>query len=164
MRTLILPIAVLTLFVSMHGPVLDACGAKFLVATRSARFQRARHTTRPANILLYRHNEDPGVAEFMTKLQGVLEGVGHKVTLVGGQTALRDAVTSNEFNVVMMHLAEARRLRDDLKSWSPHMSILPMKEFVTRAEAARAKEEFGQMLALPTLDTQVFSMVQAAYR
>jgi hypothetical protein len=39
-----------------------------------------------------------------------------------------------------------------------------MKDFVTRAEAARAKEEFGQMLALPTLDTQVFSTIQAAYR
>jgi len=164
MRTLIVPIAVLTLFVSIYGPVLDACGAKFLVATRSARFQRARYTTRPAAILVYQHNQDAGVAEFLAKLQTTLQGVGHKVTLVAGEAALHDAAATNQFNVVMMHLAEARRLRDDLKSWCPHTSILPMKDFVTRAEAARAKEEFGQMLALPTLDTQVFSMVQAAYR
>jgi hypothetical protein len=64
----------------------------------------------------------------------------------------------------MMQLGEARRFHDDLKGWSPRTAILPMKDFVTRAEAARAKEEFGQMLALPTLDTQVFSTIQAAYR
>ena len=32
----------------------------------------------------------------------------------------------------------------------PAAAILPMKGYVTRAEAARVKEEFGQMLTLPT--------------
>jgi DNA-binding NtrC family response regulator len=164
MRRIIVPVAVLAVFAHLGGPVLEACGAKFLVATRSARFQRAQRTARPATILVYQHDDEAGVVEFMAKLQSMLQGVGHQVTLVANETALRDAATNNEFNVVMMQLDAARRLRDDVKSWAPGTAILPMDAFVTRPEAARAKKEFGQMLALPTTDRQLYSIVQAAYR
>jgi hypothetical protein len=39
-----------------------------------------------------------------------------------------------------------------------------MKAFVTGAEAARVKEEFGQMLTLPTNDRELLAVVHAAYR
>jgi DNA-binding NtrC family response regulator len=164
MRRPIVVVAVLTVFAQLGVPVLEACGAKFLVATRSARFQRAQHVTRPASILLYQHDDDAGVVEFMTALQSALNGVGHKVTLVANEAALRNAASSNRFNVVMMQLEEALRLRADLKSWSPGAAILPMAAFLTRPQAARAREEFGQILALPAKTSQVFSVVQAAYR
>jgi hypothetical protein len=64
----------------------------------------------------------------------------------------------------MLQLDSARRLRDDLKTWLPGAAILPMAAFVTRPEAARAKDEFGQMLPLPAKTTQVFSVVESAYR
>jgi hypothetical protein len=57
----------------------------------------------------------------------------------------------------MMQVDAARRLRDDIRSWAPDSALLPMKDFATRVEAARVKEELGQVLALPTLDTQLYS-------
>lgn len=164
MKKLAIGIVVVTVVSHVGAPVLEACGAKFLVATRSSRFQRMQRATRPANILLYQHSAEAGVVEFLDKLGGMLDGVGHKVTLVDSETALRRAVQTGSVNIVMMHLDQARRLRDDLKSWSPSTSILPMRELLTRTEIARAKEEFGHMLALPTKDTQMFAVVQAAYR
>jgi hypothetical protein len=144
--------------------VLEACGAKFLVATRSARFQRAQHTAHPAKILVYQHNADSGVIEFTSALKDTLSGVGHQVTIVSGEAALRDAARGGDFNIVMMQLDEAHRLKGDLKSWLPNASILPMGAYVTRPAAAEAKEEFGQVLTLPTKTAQLFSVVQAAYR
>ena len=162
MRKLFATMAVMTAIAHLGIPVLEACGAKFLVSTRSAHSQRVQRATRPANILVYQHNDDAEGVEFMTKLQEWLKGVGHRVTVVPSEGALREAATTRDFNVVMMQLDEARRLRSDLMSWSPNTAILPMADFVTRPEAARAKKEFGQMLTLPAKESQVFSVVEAA--
>ena len=164
MRRLIVPAAVLTVCVQLGTPALEACGAKFLAVTGSARLQRGRHTTRPATILLYQHDTDAGLVEFMAKLQKLLSDVGHRVTLVTSEAALRDAAANNEYNLVMMQLDAARRLRSDLQSRSPRAIILPMDAFVTRPQRARLKQEFGQVLELPTTDRQLFSVVEAAYQ
>jgi CheY-like chemotaxis protein len=164
MRRLIVPAAVLTVCVQFGVPVLEACGAKFLAVTGSARLQRARHTSRPATILLYQHDSDAGLTEFMTKLKTVLIDVGHEVTLVTSEAALRDAAASREYNLVMMQLDAARRLRSDLHSRSPRAVILPMQTFVTRPQRAQLKREFGQVLELPTTDRQLFSVIETAYQ
>ena len=162
MRKLIVLLAVLTGVVDMSGRVLEACGAKFLVATGSPLLPRAERTTRPAAILVYQHNDDPGVVEFIVELRNLLNGVGHKVTVVTSEAALRDAASRQNFNVVMMQLDAARRLRNDLSSWSHGAAIVPMKPYVGGAEAARVKEEFGRLLKLPTTPHVVLSVVRAA--
>jgi CheY-like chemotaxis protein len=164
MRRLIVSAAVLTVCVQLGVPVLEACGAKFLAVTGSARLQRARHTTRPAAILLYQHDSDAGLVEFLAKLQKLLTEVGHSVTLVTSEAALRDAAANGEYNLVMIQLDAARRLRSDLQSRSPRAAILPMQAFLTRSQAARMKQEFGHVLQLPTTDRQLFSVVEATSR
>jgi hypothetical protein len=164
MRTLIVPVMILASCAYMNSPVMEACGAKFLVATRSPRFQRAQRPTKPATILLYQHSQEADVVEFMGLLQSTLIAVGHTVTLATSEEALRVAATTQKNDVVMMQLDAARRLRSALGSRSPDAAILPMKAYVTRAEAARVKEEFGQMLTLPTTDRKLLSVVAAAYR
>ena len=164
MRKLIVLLVVLTAFVDMSSRVLEACGAKFLVVTKSPRFHLGQRTTRPATILVYQHDDVAGVVEFIAAAQNALNGVGHKVTVVTSEAALRDATRRQTFNVVMMQLDAARNLRSDLTSWSPGAVILPMKEFVPGAEAARVKGEFGHLLTLPTTDRELLSVVKAAYR
>jgi hypothetical protein len=164
MRAFVVLVVVLTGFVQMSGRVLEACGAKFIVATKSPRFLLAQRATRPATILLYQHTTDPDVVEFIVELRNVLSGVGHKVTVATSEAALRDAAGRQKFTVVMMQLDAARRLRAVLTAWSPGAAILPMKKFVAGAEAARVKEEFGQMLKLPTTDRELLSVVRDAQR
>jgi CheY-like chemotaxis protein len=164
MRKCYVLIAVLTVVGFLGEPVLEACGAKFLVATRSARFQRMQRATRPANILVYRHTDEAGVVEFIAALESTLERAGHSVTLATSESALRTETQTGEFNVVMMQLDEARRLRSNLAAWEPGAAILPMAAFLTKPESSRAKQEFGQVLALPLKDTQLFAVVQGAVR
>lgn len=164
MKKLIVSLTILTGFVYMNGPLLEACGAKFLVSTRSPRHPKAKRATTPAAILLYQHSNEAPVVEFFGQVQDTLTGVGHKVTLVTNEAALRDAAGSERSNVVIMQLDAARRLRGDLSSRSRGAAILPVKAFVTRAEAVRVKEEFGQMLTLPTTDRNLLSVVENSYR
>ena len=164
MRRLVTVFAVIAAVADVGSSVLEACGAKFLVATRSARFQRSQRAIRPARILVYQHSSDRGVVEFTPALQETLNGVGHTVTVVAGESALRDAAGSGGYDIVMLQLDEARRLKASVKSWLPNATILPMGAYVTRPAAAAAKEEFGQVLTLPAKTSQLFSVVQAAYR
>lgn len=164
MRRLVTVFAVVAAATYAGPTVLDACGAKFLVATRSARFQRTQRTTHPARILVYQHSSDRGVAEFTSALQETLNGVGHTVTVVAGEAALRDAARGGGYDIVMMQLDAARRLKASVRSWLPDATLLPMGAYVTRPAAAAAKEEFGQVLTLPARTSQLFAVVQAAHR
>jgi hypothetical protein len=164
MRKSVIVIAAVAVVAVAAVPVLEACGAKFLVATRSTRFQRLQRAAHPANILVYRHSEEAGTIEFMTALETNLKGVGHTVTVVAGESALRAQTRDKEFAVVMMQLDEARRLKSDLAAMEPGAAIVPMAAFLTRPETARAKQEFGQVLTLPSKTSQLFSVVDDAAR
>ena len=164
MRKLIVLLAVLAGFLDVSGRALQACGAKFIVSPKAPRFPLAQHTLRPATILLYQHNTDAGVVEFIAELRRLLNGVGHRATIVTSEDALRGEVGRQRFDVVMMQLDAARRLRSDLTSWSNGAAILPMKEYVPGAEAARVRKEFGQLLKLPASPQEVVSVVQSAHR
>jgi hypothetical protein len=162
MRRFIVLVAVFTLWVPAGTALLEACGATFLVATGSALWQRSQRTRHPANILVYQHSRDADVVEFVAKLRTMLTTMGHHVTVADGQPALSDA--SGNFNVVMLELDEARRLRTSIESKLPNAAILPMDALVTQPVIARAKLDFGRMLVLPATSREVFSTVEAAYR
>jgi|RhiMetdeSRZDD1v2_1073273.scaffolds.fasta_scaffold1467967_1 hypothetical protein len=164
MRKLIVLLAVVSGLLDVSGRALEACGAKFLVGPRSPLFQLGQRATRPATILIYQHTADADVVEFIAELRSLLNGVGHKVTIVTSEADLRDVAGRQTFNVVMMQLDAARRLRSDLTSWSNGATILPMKEYVPGAEAARVKKEFGHLLKLPTTPPDLLSVVRAAHR
>ena len=163
MRKLSVTIAALTVLGYLGSPVLEACGAKFLVATRVARLQRFQHAASPANILVYQHASDTDTAEFAAKLQTWLENVGHSVTIAAAEDELRDAARTNEFNLVMMGLEEARRLQASVTSWSPDLALLPITLYASRSDAVRATREFGHVLELPALTGAVLSTVHDAY-
>ena len=163
MRRFLIPMTLAVAVVSFAEAALDACGAKFLVATSAVMWQRTHRSTRPANILIYQHNRETDVVEFVTKLQGMLKGVGHKVTIAAGVTELRGAA-NGKFNVVMLGLDQARQLKADIKSALPDAAILPMDAFTTQPVEAAAKAEFGRLLVLPATTKDVYSAVEALAR
>jgi hypothetical protein len=163
MRRFIVLVAVFTLWVPAGTTLLEACGAKFLVATGSALWQRSQRSTHPANILVYQHSRDAEVVEFVAKLRTMLAAMGHHVTVADGQQALSDA-SAGHYNLVMLELNEARRLKTSIESKLPNAAILPMDALVTQPVIARAKQDFGRMLVLPATSREVFSTVEAAYR
>ncbi len=164
MRKLSVTIAVLTVAAQLGSPVLEACGAKFLVATRIARYQRALFAASPANILVYRHNNEEEVVEFAAALRTVLEDVGHTVTVVTSEGDLQNAARTSDFSLVMMDLDTARQLRGDVESWAPDSALLPIAAYATRPQASRARQEFGQVLKVPARRSEVLSTVHDAVR
>ena len=163
MRKLSVTIATLTILVCLGSPVLEACGAKFLVATRVGRFQKLLFAAHAANILVYRHSSDQKLEEFVVKLTGMLEGVGHTVMVATSEAELRDAARTHQFNIVMMELDVARQLRADVASWSAETAVLPMVTYASTPVAARAEREFGQVLKLPALTSALLSTVYDTY-
>lgn len=163
MKRLVAVAAATIMSVQVGTTLVDACGAKFLVATGSALLQRSQRTRHPANILVYQHTRDTDVVEFVTKLRSMLGAMGHTVTVADGEAALRDA-SGGKFSVVMLKLDEARRLKASLASTLPNATILPMDALVTQPVIAVAKQEFGRMLVLPATTKEVFSTVEAAYK
>lgn len=163
MKRMLAVVAVVTMLVQFGTTLLEACGAKFLVATGSAFLQRSQRTRHPANILLYQHTRDADVVEFVTKLRVMLRDMGHQVTIAESEAQLRDAANGS-INVVMLKLDEARRLKPTIRSTLPNAAILPMDALVTQPVIVLAKQEFGRMLVLPATTKEVFSTVEASYR
>ncbi len=168
MKRLSVTIAALTVLVHLGSPVLEACGAKFLVASSIARYQRLQFAANPANILVYQQTDHEGADDddlraFAAKLRDLLEGVGHSVTVVATENDLQAAARTRDFDIVMMYLEVARRLRSDVESWSPDSAVLPIVAFSTRPQASRARQEFGQVLKLPAKNSETLSTVHDTY-
>jgi hypothetical protein len=160
----LLTIITAVLIWAQFGPaVVEACGAKFLVATGTAFLQRSQRTRHPARILVYQHSRHADTVAFVSKLRDMLKGMGHQVTIADDEAELRDA-PDGAFNVVMLKLDEARRMRSGLASSLPNATILPMDALVPSPVIALAKQEFGRMLVLPATTNEVYSIVEDAHR
>jgi hypothetical protein len=112
---------------------------------------------------VYQHSREADVVAFVTKLRTMLTHMGHQVTVADGEGELRDA-SGGRFNVVMLNLDEARRLKPGIVLALPKATILPMDALVTQPVIALAKQEFGRMLVLPATTKEVYSTVEAAHR
>jgi CheY-like chemotaxis protein len=150
MRTLLAASAALVLVAFAGAGIVEACGAKFLVATRNVMNQKMQRAATTGSVLVYQHADDPeerpeDVAESAAELRRLLEGVGHSVVVASDEDALRDLVSRDGVDVVMMGPETARRLKTDVAAWSPGTPILPVAVYPTSAERAQLKDEFGDL-------------------
>lgn len=150
MKSLFVVLATSAIVMSAGTGALQACGAKFLVATKAAHLQKIKRVANPARILVYQHSDEPDdtpeiVAEATSKLRQILEGAGHDVVVAQDENALRDLSRDDDIDVVMLALPTARRLKRDVETWSPGMHILPITDFQTKAQKAAIRDEFGEV-------------------
>lgn len=142
-------------------PVLDACGSKFLVGSKAARYQRMRAVS-PANVLVYYKQDATTAAEdrWNPEFESTLEQVGYSIEVATDASSFQEAVRGRDFDIVMMGLGDARNLRSDISSLSPHAVLLPVVSFPTRAELSQAKREFGNVLKTPTTMKRLLSVME----
>ncbi len=145
--------------------ILEACGAKFLVSSRAARYQRLQAAENPASILLYwpADASDPvseyeATADYEAFLAAV-EKAGHSLQVTTDLEAFRAAAGTGAFDIFLMDLADARRLRAEIELLSPDTAILPVMEFATRPSLSQAKKEFGQVLSTPTTARRLLATI-----
>ena len=91
-RTLPL-VVVLALSASAWYPAAQACGDKFLMVGRGAKFQRAYASVYPGKVLIYaRPSHDPKAGVNNVQLHKALRQAGHAVSIIEDWTLLELAL------------------------------------------------------------------------
>ena len=92
--------------------VLHACGDKFLMVGRGAKFQRVYASVYPGKVLIYaRPSMDSKAAIRDPQLHKALRQAGHSVSVIEDWPLLEQALRSVPVDVVLVDVAEAERLR-----------------------------------------------------
>ena len=93
-------------------PAALACGDKFLMVGRGAKFQRAYASVHPGKILIYaRPSTDPKAAIRDPQLHKALRQAGHAVSVIEDWALLEAALKTAPTDVVLVDVAEAARLQ-----------------------------------------------------
>ena len=124
MRTIAL-VVVLVLGVSTLYPAALACGDKFLMVGRGAKFQRAYASVYPGKILIYaRPSTDAKAAIRDPQLHKALRQAGHAVSVIEDWALLEAALKTAPTDVVLVDVAEAAKLQATLATAPTHPDAL----------------------------------------
>lgn len=111
MRTVLLVLG-LVLGASALVPAALACGDKFLMVGRGAKFQRAYASVHPGKILIYaRPSTDAKAAIRDPQLHKALRQAGHAVSVIEDWALLETALRTAPTDIVLVDVAEAARLQ-----------------------------------------------------
>lgn len=138
-----------------------ACGDKLLVLGRGVRFQRAFAAVHPASILIYRPRTAAAPDAFK-EFDATLKDAGHKLQAVDNATALADALKTGSFDLVLVDLASAQALEQQVRSSASKPTLLPLSYKASKADAATAKQRFGSLLSIPSKSGQYLATIDRA--
>jgi hypothetical protein len=100
-----------------------ACGDKFLLVGRGARYQRGYVAVHPGAILLYANTP----LTSSRGLRAALKMAGHKVTVASTRTALDASLGAREFDIVLADSSESGSLRGDVTKSAMVVPVLSSK-------------------------------------
>jgi hypothetical protein len=110
--------------------VADACGDKFLLVGRGIKFQRGYAAVYRASILLYSGPTAAGRPSVMQdpKFQAALTSAGHKITVVQNADAVKAALKSGAYDVVLAEISQATNLGTESDLAASKSILLPVVE------------------------------------
>lgn len=164
MRRTLVAVCVVAVGVVTFPGDLDACGDKSLAAG-GIRMQRALATRYPASILIYSQpNSRITAAARELKLQQTLQQVGHKYREVTTTSEFESALTSGEFNVVMVDYAELATLQQRLALSPSRPAFVGVAYKLTKSEANEAAKQCRFLVRAPSRAAQYLSTIADAVR
>lgn len=123
-RTLLVALG---LSVGLSGlfPSALACGDKFLMVGRGAKFQRAYASVHPGKVLIYvRPSTNAKAAIRDPQFHRALRQAGHSVSVIEDWSLLEQAVKTVPSDVILVDVAEAGRLQAVLAAAPTHPDAL----------------------------------------
>lgn len=168
MRRLVLAlVCVVTVgLIATGDAVLHACGAKFLVSSRGARYQRVLANIESTSILWY-YEEDPTAPEdeqWDPAVEEWLAGVGHTVEVAFDVDTFLGAAKNGDFDVILIHIDQARELQDQIAALEPDAAMVPILTLPSRSQYTAAREEFGIVMKMPTTSPKFLAGIEKARR
>src|SRR5215212_7175525 len=110
-------VVVLALSTSALYPAAQACGDKFLMVGRGAKFQRAYASLYPGKVLIYaRPSSDAKAGVSNLQLHKALRQAGHSVSIIEDWTLLEQALKTVPFDVILVDAAEGLKLQNLVSS------------------------------------------------
>ena len=168
MKRLLLVLALVALggLVGLSDAVLEACGSKFLVSSRGARYQRVLASIQPTSILWYWQQDEKTEEEdrWNPDAEEMLESVGHTVEVSYDDESFLSAARRGDFDVLVLPIDEARRLRPDLEALPVDSAVVPLLMFPTRSQYSQAREEYGVVMKLPTTTDKMLAAFEKGRR
>ena len=146
--------------------VLNACGSKFLVSSKSARYQRILASIKPTNILWYYEQDEntPKDERWNPDAQKWFEQVGHTLEVTFNEDTFLGAAKNGDYDVILVSIEQARRLQSEMASVAPDAAVLPILRFPTRSEYSAARKEWGIVLKFPTTSPKFLAAIDKARR
>lgn len=106
-------------------PVVHACGDKFLLVGRGAKFQRAYASVYPSKVYIFaRPATDPKAAIRDPKLYKALRQAGHTVNVIEDWALLEQALKTVTVDLVLVDVAERARLESIVSTSPSHPDAL----------------------------------------
>lgn len=166
MKKLFLVLLIFGGIVGLSDTVLNACGSKFLVSSKSGRYQRVLASIKPTSILFYWQQDGNTKEEdrWNPAAEEMLESVGHTVEVSYDADAFLDAAGDGGFDVLVLAIDEARRLQADLAALPPGPAVVPLLMFPTRSQYSQAREEYGVVMKLPTTTEKMLAALEKGRR
>ena len=166
MKKLLLFLVISGVTIGLSDALVKACGSKFLVSSKGARYQRILASIKPTNILWYYQQDentpederwDPDGAKFFDQ-------VGHTLEVSFDVDTFLAAAKNGDYDVLLMWIEQARSLQSEMASLSPDAAVLPILKFPTRSEYSAARKEWGIVLKLPTTSPKILAAIEKARR
>ena len=166
MKKLFLVLVVVGGIVGLSDAVLNACGSKFLVSSRGARYQRVLASIQPTSILWYWQQDGNTEEEdrWNPNAEKMLASVGHTVDVTFDADAFLGAARDGGFDVLLLPIDEARRLQPELAALPPGSAVVPMLQFPTRSQYSQAREEYGVVMKIPTTTDKFLAALEKGRR
>ena len=118
-----------------------ACGDKFLMVGRGAKFQRAFASVHPGNVLIFaKPSTDAKAAIRDPQLYKALRQAGHTVNVIEDRALFEQALKTLSVDIVLVDVAEAPALNGLVAASSTHPE--PMYVAFPSAAAKLAEKQF----------------------
>ena len=121
------------------SPLAEACGDKFLMVGRGARFQRVYASVYPGKVVIFaRPSTDKKAIIRDPQLHKALRQAGHAVSVIEDWALLEQAVKTVPVDLVLVDVGEAERLQN-LMAEAPSA---PEPLYVASQASAAAAKQF----------------------
>jgi hypothetical protein len=123
--------------------VAYACGDKFLIVGRAARFTQAYAAIHPATILLYTPSGRVGSTAILDpKFQASLTRAGHRLQVVKNEELLISTLQAGRFDLVLADVADLEAIKVKAEQSPSQPTVLPVMYKPTKAEAEAVKARY----------------------
>jgi len=141
MRRLIAFGAFVCVLILSSGKDLAACGEKFFFAGRVVKWQQVMSAKVPGQVLMYVNpaSKMPAVMR-ETSLEALLRKAGHKVEVITTEAALKSAVTSGRYDVLLLDPADADKWK------APGLVVVPVLYNTPKTERKAIEQTYARVL------------------